>query len=89
MALMFRSATDLKDRLRRVLRDAQKGDVVITLRGTPTAILRRLTSAELEAVMLLQSPAVRRRVQRALSQAQSSKGVDLEILMEELGTRTT
>ena len=54
-----------------------------------TLRVRRLTSAELEAVMLLQSPAVRRRVQRALSQAQSSKGVDLEILMEELGTRTT
>jgi hypothetical protein len=89
MALTFRSAKDLKDRLPRVLRDAQKGDVVITMRGTPTAILRRFSAAELEAVVLLQSPAVRRRVKRALAQAQSGKGVDLEVLMEELGTRTT
>lgn len=86
---MFRSATDLKDRLARVLRDAQKGDVVITKRGTATAILRRFTPAELEAVVLLQSPAVRRRIKRVLAQPQSGKGVDLEVLMEELGTRTT
>jgi hypothetical protein len=86
-ALMFRSATDLKVRLPRVLRDAQKGDVVITMRGTPTAILRRCTPAELEAVVLLRSPAARRRINRALVQAQSGKGVDLQVLMEELGAR--
>lgn len=85
MALVFRSAKDLKDRLPHVLRDARRADVVITLRGTPTAILRRFSPDELEGMMLLQSPAVRRRIKRSLDQARKGQTVDLDVLMDELG----
>jgi hypothetical protein len=88
MGIVFRSAKDLKDHLPSVLRDAARGDVVITMRGTPKAILRRFSAEELEGSILLRSRTVRRRVKRALDEARSGRTVSLQALIEQLGTPT-
>ena len=84
MPIVFRSAKQLEDHLPRVMRDARKADVVITMRGKPALFLRHFTEHELEGAVLMQSSAVRRRMKRALAQIQAGRGVSLEALMEEV-----
>lgn len=84
MAIVFRTAKDLKDHLPSVLRDAAKADVVITMRGTPKAILRRFSAEELEGTILLRSRTVRQRVKKALDDASAGRTVSLEALIDQL-----
>jgi PHD/YefM family antitoxin component YafN of YafNO toxin-antitoxin module len=84
MPIVFRSAKQLKDSLPRVMRDARKADVVITMRGKPAVFLRHFTENELEGALLMQSPTVRRRMKRALEQIRAGRGVSLDSLMEQV-----
>jgi PHD/YefM family antitoxin component YafN of YafNO toxin-antitoxin module len=84
MPIVFRSAKQLKDSLPKVMRDARKADVIITMRGKPAAFLRHFTEHELEGALLMQSPAVRRRMKRALEQIRAGRGVSLDALMEQV-----
>jgi hypothetical protein len=84
MAIVFRTVKELKDHLPRVLRAAQKADVIITMRGKPLAILRRYTLGELEGAVLMQSRAVRRRMKQALAEARAGKTVPLDTLVEQV-----
>src|SRR5262245_11318069 len=85
--IVFRSVKQLKEHPGRVIRDARKADVVITVHGTPRAFLRPLAKHEFEGALLMQSPATRRRMKRALAQIGSGRGVSLGTLMEQLATR--
>jgi hypothetical protein len=84
MAIVFRTAKELKDHLPRVLRTAQKADVIITMRGKPLAILRRYTLEELEGAILMQSRTVRRRMKQALADARAGKTIPLDTLVEQV-----
>ena len=84
MPIVFRSAKQLKDSLPKVMRDARKADVVITMRGKPTAFLRHFTEHELEGALLMQSPTVRRRMKRALEQIRAGRSLSLDALMEQV-----
>ena len=55
MPIVFRSAKQLKGNLEPVMADARKADVVITVRGTPTAFLRLFTEHEFEGALFLRS----------------------------------
>lgn len=88
MPIAVRSATQLRKTLSATLRMAQRRDVVITVRSTPTAILRRFSREELEAALLVQSPSVRRRIERAFAEiAQGRSTVSLTALMREFEKR--
>jgi hypothetical protein len=84
MPIVFRSATQLKESPGRVMADARKADVVITIRGIPTAFLRLVTEHELEGALRMQSPTTRRRMKRALEQIGSGRGVSLGTLMQQI-----
>ena len=84
MPIVFRSAKQIKENLGRVIGDARKADVVITVRGTPTAFLRSFTEHELEGALRMQSPTTRRRMKRALKQIRSGRGVSLGALTEQV-----
>ena len=45
MAIKYRTMKDLKEKTPAVLKAARRGDVVITRRGKPLAILRHVTDA--------------------------------------------
>ena len=51
MPIVFRTVKDLKERTPKVLADAQRGDVIITLHGKPQALIRRFTEDELGAMI--------------------------------------
>ena len=70
----------------RVICDARKADVVITVRGMPTAFLCPLAEYEVEGAFLMQSRSTRRRMKRALAQIQSRRGVSPGTLMDQFAT---
>jgi hypothetical protein len=84
MPIVFRSAPQFKDSTKRVIADARKADVVITVRGIPTAFLRVFTEQELEGALLMHSPTTRRLMKRALEQIDSGRGVSLGTLTQQL-----
>jgi hypothetical protein len=86
--IVFRSVKLLKEHPGRVIGDARKADVVITEHGTPTVLLCALAEHELEGAVLMQSPAIRRRMKRALQQIGSGCGVSLGSLMQQIATRS-
>ena len=58
------SVKEVKDKLSRFLKTAEKEDVVITKNGRPTAVLHHLGEDELEDYLLEHDPKFRRKIER-------------------------
>ena len=84
MPIAYRTVKELKERTPAVLRAARRGDVIITLRGRPCAILRRFSAEELESVVLRESKPFRARLRRAIEDVRAGRVVPLDDLVEEL-----
>lgn len=82
MPIQYRTMKDLKERTPAVLQAARRSDVVITLRGQPQALLRRITREELEILTVLQSRRVRRLLEQALQDVRDGRTVSLDALLE-------
>ena len=85
MPLQYRTMKDLKENTPSVIRAAQRGDVIITLRGEPKALLRQISRDELEGMQLLESKRVRQLLEEAVEDVKAGRTV----LFEELLERTT
>ena len=72
--------TELREKTASVLRATQRADVVITVRGKPKVMLQRITSDEVEGLQLLESPKVRRLLNRALRDVKAGRTVPFEQL---------
>lgn len=86
MSVKFRTMKELKEKTPDVVRAAQHGDVVITFRGKPTVLLRRLGETELKGMLFLESRKVRRLLGKALDDARAGRTVPLDELITELST---
>ena len=82
MPMKYRTVTDLRKRTLTVLRDMQRADVVITVRGEPKALLQHIGKNEAEGLQLLESPKVRQLLSRALRDAKAGRTVPFEKLLE-------
>jgi prevent-host-death family protein len=60
----YASVRDLKNRTSAVVRETARGDVVVTSRGKPVALLQRLDEEDLEDYVFYSAPAVRREIER-------------------------
>jgi prevent-host-death family protein len=76
---------DLKEKTTAVLKAARKTDIIITLRGEPQAILRRISRDELEGLLLLVSKRVRRLLEEAVREVREGRTVSLEKLAAHSG----
>lgn len=85
MAIQYRTMKDLKERTTSVLQAARKTDIIITLRGEPQAILRRIKRGELEGLILLESKGVRRLLEQAVREIREGRTVSLEKLAARSG----
>ena len=62
--MKYASVRELKNRTSAVVRETARGDVVVTSRGKPVALLQRLDEDDLEDYFFYSAPAVRREVER-------------------------
>lgn len=87
MPIQYRTMKDLKEKTPSVLRAAQRAEVVITLRGEPKALLRRISKDELEGLQLLESKRVRQLLAQAVRDVKAGRTVPLEELIERTAAR--
>ncbi len=85
MPIGYRTMKDLKEKTTAVLKAARKTDIIITLRGEPQAILRRISIDELEGLLLLESKRVRRLLEEAVREVREGRTVSLEKLAAHSG----
>lgn len=83
MSIAYRTMKDLKEKTPAVLKVAESSDVVITKRGKPHALLRRITDAEVEGLTLLESKRVRRLLEKAIADVKAGRTTLLDELIEE------
>jgi hypothetical protein len=74
MPIVFRTIKDLKERTPKVLKDAQRADVIITLHGKPQAVIRRFTEEELGQA-IEQSAHVRAAISRGVEDINAGRTV--------------
>jgi prevent-host-death family protein len=81
MPLQYRTMTELKEKTASVIRAAQRIDVVITVRGEPKVMLQRISKLEVEGLQLLESPKVRRLLNRAIRDVKAGRTIPFEQLL--------
>lgn len=79
--VQFVNIREMKSRLSEVIRRSRKGDVVVTSRGKPQAILHAISGEELEDYLLAHSPKFLKSLQASYREYQKKGGVSLEKLM--------
>ena len=81
--VQFVNVRQLKDRISEVIRQARKGDIVVTSRGKPTVVLHAVADDELEDYLLAHSPKFLKSLQASYQEYQRKGGVAFERLMDE------
>lgn len=78
------SVKEVKDQFSRFLKDAVRGDVIITRNGRPTAVLHHLGEDELEDYLLEHDPRFRRKIERRWKEYVKHGGTPLNEAFEQL-----
>lgn len=62
--MKYASLRELKNQTSAVVRETARGDVIVTSRGRPVALLQGLSEGDLEDYFFYSAPAVRREIER-------------------------
>ncbi len=62
--MRYASLRELKNQTSAVVRETARGDVIVTSRGRPVALLQGLSEDDLEDYFFYSAPAVRREIER-------------------------
>lgn len=71
--VQFVNMRELKIHASKVIRRSQRGDVVVTVRGKPQAVIHAVGESGLEQYLMEHSPAFLRKMARAVREAQGGK----------------
>jgi len=79
--IQFVNIRELKSRASAVLRASRNGDIVVTSRGKPQAILHAVTEGDLEDYLLAHSPRFVKSLEASYREYRRKGGVSLEKLI--------
>lgn len=79
--VQFVNVRQLKDRVSEVIRQARKGDIVVTSRGKPTVVLHAVADDELEDYLLAHSPKFIKSLDRSYREYQQKGAASLKTLL--------
>ena len=79
----FVNIRELKGHISAVIRRSRKGDIVVTSRGKPTAVLHAVDEEELEDYLLAHSTTFLKSLHASYREYQNKGGVSLERLVAE------
>lgn len=71
--VQFVNLRELKIFASDVIRRSRRGDVVVTVRGRPQAVIHALEDEDLETYLMEHSPAFLRKMSKAIQEAQEGK----------------
>lgn len=71
--VQFVNMRELKIHASKVIRRSRRGDVVVTVRGKPQAVIHAVGEADLEEYLIEHSPAFQRKLTQAMEEARAGK----------------
>ncbi len=71
--VQFVNVRELKIHASEVIRRSRRGDVVVTMRGKPQAVIHALSEDNLEAYLMEHSPAFLKKMDEAVREARAGK----------------
>ncbi len=80
--VQFVNVRQLKNQLSEVIRRSRKGDVVVTSRGRPTAILHAICEEDLEDYLITNSPRFKKSLEYSYREYQVKGGASLQSLLK-------
>jgi len=79
--IRFVNIRELKSRASAVIRASRKGDIIVTSRGKPTAVLHAVTEEDLEDYLLAHSPKFLNSLEASYREYRRKGGVPLDKLI--------
>jgi prevent-host-death family protein len=79
---------ELKQKTMDLLKDSEKGDIVITSHGKPLAVLHHLSEDDLADYLVENDPAFRGRIEEAMADYLSQGGIPVDALIANLEKRS-
>ena len=86
--MKFANIRELKNKTSEVLREAKKGDVVITSRGKPTAVITAVTEEDFEDYLLEKSPRFQKALEDARSEYLEKGGISMKKYLKKRAKKT-
>jgi len=71
--VQFVNLRELKISASKVIRRSRKGDIVVTVRGKPEAVIHAVGEEDLELYLMEHSPAFRKKLDSAIEEARQGK----------------
>ena len=81
--VQFVNIRELKNRLSEIIRRSRKGDIVVTSRGKPTAVLHAVSGEDLEDYLLAHSPKFLNSLKTSYREYKKKGGVSVDKLIRQ------
>ncbi len=81
--VQFANVRQMKNHISEMIRRSRRGDIVVTSRGRPQAVLHAITEEDLEDYLLANSPKFLKSLQSSYQEYQQKGGTSLEGLIAE------
>lgn len=85
--MRYAGVKELKQRTMDLLKEAEKGDIVITAYGKPAAVLHHVGEEDLADYLVENDPEFRSRIEAAYTECLRAGGVEADDLIERLEKR--
>lgn len=85
--MRYAGLKELKQKTMDLLKEAEKGDIIITAYGKPAAVLHHVDEADLADYLVENDPAFRSRIEDAYAEYLSVGGVEAGDLVKKLEKR--
>jgi prevent-host-death family protein len=85
--MRYAGIKELKQKTMDLLKEAEKGDIIITAYGKPAAVLHHVDEADLADYLVENDPAFRSRIEDAYAEYLSVGGVEAGDLVKKLEKR--
>jgi hypothetical protein len=85
--MRFAGVKELKHRTMDILKEAEKGDIIITAYGKPTAVLHRIVEEDLADYLIENDPAFQARIEEAFAVYRAQGGTEAGALIKRMQKR--
>jgi len=82
--MRFAGIKELKHQTMDLIKESEKGDIIITTYGKPTAILHHITEDDLADYLIENDPAFKQKIAEAYTEYQTAGGIAADDMMKRL-----
>ena len=82
--MRFASVEELKQKTMDILKESEKGDIIVTAYGKPVAILHHINDDDLADYLVENDPAFRNRIEEAAAEYAAGAGISADEMIKKL-----